>query len=157
MSEVFVGRARELASLDEMLVHARLGAGRFALITGEAGIGKSRLAHEVAEDAEAKGWNTAWGRSWEGVGTPAYWPWTQLLRRLSSVTESRPAYADQDIGGLLDPSGTLNEPADAQHARFRLFDSVSRLLHRAAEIRPLLLVLGTREAGCRRTRRSSRR
>jgi tetratricopeptide (TPR) repeat protein len=141
MSEVFVGRARELASFDEMLAHALLGAGRFALITGETGIGKSRLAQEIADDADAKGWNTAWGRSWEGVGTPAYWPWTQLLRRLSSLTELQRRYADQDIGGLLDTSRTLNEPPDAQQARFRLFDSVSRLLHQAAEIRPLLLVL----------------
>src|SRR5688572_20694687 len=112
---MFVGRARELASFDEMLAHACLGAGSFALVTGEPGIGKSRLAQEVAEKADAGGWITAWGRSWEGVGTPAYWPWTQLLRRLSSLTELRGAFADQDIGGLLDPSATSNEPSDAQY------------------------------------------
>jgi predicted ATPase len=53
----------------------------------------------------------------------------------------RPAYADQDIGELLDPSRRLNEPPDAQQARFRLFGSVARLLHQVAAIRPLLLVL----------------
>ena len=74
---------------------------------------------------------------------PAFWPWTQLLRRLSSFADLRPAFGDQDVGGLLDLPGIKGTPADAEQARFQLFDRVSRLLHRVAEVRPLLLLLST--------------
>lgn len=69
-----VGRAAELARLDAELAAASAGQGRAVLISGEAGIGKSRLAEAVAHSARAGGQVTGWGGSVEGGGTPAYWP-----------------------------------------------------------------------------------
>ncbi len=43
ISEAFVGRREELAQLDEALVHTLNGGGRFILIEGESGLGKTRL------------------------------------------------------------------------------------------------------------------
>ncbi|HMI71116.1 MAG TPA: BTAD domain-containing putative transcriptional regulator, partial [Solirubrobacteraceae bacterium] len=77
---VFVGRARELAALEEGLSDALAGRGRIVLIAGEPGIGKSRLVDELATRARAHDAQVLVGRCWEAGGAPAYWPWVQALR-----------------------------------------------------------------------------
>ena len=77
---LFVGRERELEELSSGLADARAGRGRLFLLVGEAGIGKTRLADELARRAVAGGAQVLWGRRWEGGGAPAYWPWTQVPR-----------------------------------------------------------------------------
>ena len=76
----FVGRERELVLLRSRLDTAIAGRGGIVLLAGEAGIGKTRLAEELAEAAQARGVGLAWGRCWEGEGAPAFWPWLQVLR-----------------------------------------------------------------------------
>ena len=77
---VFVGRARELAALDDALSDALGGRGRVLLIGGEPGIGKSRLIEELAARARGREAQVLVGRCWEAGGAPAYWPWVQALR-----------------------------------------------------------------------------
>ncbi|MGH7786799.1 MAG: AAA family ATPase, partial [Candidatus Binatia bacterium] len=77
---VFVGRERELGELRAGLDDALAGRGRLFLIAGDAGIGKTRLAHEIHAVAEAAGARVRWARCWEGGGAPAFWPWIVLLR-----------------------------------------------------------------------------
>ena len=79
---VFVGRQRELGTLLEGLESAVAGRGRLILVGGEPGIGKSRLADELAGMARDRGLGVLWGRGWEDAGAPAYWPWVQALRTL---------------------------------------------------------------------------
>src|SRR5271165_4362398 len=79
---IFVGREHELRALDALLEAAMTGKGNVALVSGEPGVGKTRLVEELTRRAEARGFVVAWGRSWEGEGTPAYYPWLQALRRL---------------------------------------------------------------------------
>src|SRR5580704_10262958 len=76
----FVGRELELA---ELVAASQAGADSDAhlfLIYGEPGIGKTRLADELAARAKARGLQVLWGRCWEGDGAPAYWPWIQVIR-----------------------------------------------------------------------------
>jgi predicted ATPase len=76
----FVGRQRELV---ELVSACESGADRdtdLFLIYGEPGIGKTRLADELASRAKARGLQVLWGRCWEGDGAPAYWPWIQVIR-----------------------------------------------------------------------------
>src|SRR3954447_24708693 len=82
----FVGRDHELSELVAALDETRAGHGRAVLIGGEPGIGKSRLADELAASAHGSGWLVLWGRGWEDAGAPAYWPWIQSLRSLIRST-----------------------------------------------------------------------
>ncbi len=67
---VFVGRARELAALDDALGAALGGRGRILLIAGEPGIGKSRLVEELAARARGREAQVLIGRCWEAGGRP---------------------------------------------------------------------------------------
>lgn len=154
----FVGREPELVLLCARLDAALAGVGSVALLVGEPGIGKTRLAEEVAAHAEERGARVLWGRCFEGEGAPAFWPWVQMLRAYAhgrdaaSVAAEFGPYAD-DIALLL-PETPLaaSTPPDARGerwgagmesaaARFRLFDSVAAVLKDAARRRPLLLVI----------------
>src|SRR5262249_43787408 len=65
----FVGRERELAELEARLEEALAGRGSLALLSGEPGIGKSRLAEELSIRARTRGAQVLVGRSWEAGPT----------------------------------------------------------------------------------------
>jgi predicted ATPase len=146
---LFVGRERELEELSSGLADARAGRGRLFLLVGEAGIGKTRLADELARRAVAGGARVLWGRCWEGGGAPAYWPWTQVLRAYVRETPVEVALAQMGAGApdLAQISPILRAQLGAaasdqpDQARFGLFDSLTSFLHAAAAARPLVLVL----------------
>ena len=71
------GRASALLGA---LHDARDGRGGAVLISGEPGIGKSRLVDELTARARDDGMQVLRGRCWESGGAPAYWPWVQVLR-----------------------------------------------------------------------------
>jgi DNA-binding SARP family transcriptional activator len=52
------------------------------LLMGEAGIGKTRLAEELSQEANIRGWAVAWSRAYEQEGAVPYRPWIELLRTL---------------------------------------------------------------------------
>ena len=81
-SQPLVGRSREIVELASGLDDAIAGRGRLFLISGEPGIGKTRLAEELAGEAASRGMRVVWGRCWEGGGAPAYLPWVDVLRSL---------------------------------------------------------------------------
>ena len=60
---LMVGRDRELARVTRLLEDALAGHGRLVLCTGEAGIGKTRLAEELTAAATARGVPVAWARA----------------------------------------------------------------------------------------------
>jgi hypothetical protein len=136
----FVGRDLELSILTTCLGEASARGGRLVWISGEPGIGKTRIAEELSRRAELEGALTVWGRSWEGEGTPPYWLWIQALRRLVDVSPM----PDELASWFGDPT---RAPADPEQARFRLFDAVSRWLRAVASKRPLVVVLDDLHAG----------
>lgn len=79
-SGAFVGRQQEYAELRAGLADAVAGRGALFLLVGESGIGKTRLADEFSAEVQAGGARVLWGRSWQGGGAPAYWPWVQIVR-----------------------------------------------------------------------------
>jgi AAA ATPase domain len=83
VGSTLLGRERELAELEAWLDAAVAGHGRLVLVVGEAGIGKTRLAQEVAgRSSEA---TVVWGRCVDTEGAPPFWPWRQVLRALDAA------------------------------------------------------------------------
>src|SRR5947207_3335256 len=76
----FIGRERELAELVAACEHSAESDAHLYLIYGEPGVGKTRLADELAARVKSWGTQVLWGRCWEGTGAHAYWPWIQIIR-----------------------------------------------------------------------------
>jgi tetratricopeptide (TPR) repeat protein len=132
-----VGRERELKELRLALTDARAGHGAFCLLTGEVGIGKTRLAEALASEAGLAGMRVAWGRCWTGGGAPAYWPWIEVLGRLDPAAETL-------LGGS--PAGEVDPPPEPASARFGLFRKVTERLAAMAAEGPLLLAIDDLQA-----------
>src|SRR5215204_576118 len=155
----FIGRESELATLTAGLDGAMSGQGRLILIAGEPGIGKSRLTEELAMLARDRGTRVLWGRCFEGEGTPAFWPWLQILRALlhdadlDSLHTVWPDGADVVAQLLPEMHGRMPTPSspplgpspeaalDPAQARFRQFDAITNYLITTTRDRPLALML----------------
>ncbi len=137
--------AELLAGLDNALA----GHTQFFLLAGEAGIGKTRIANEVASHAETRGTRVVWGWCWEGNGAPAHWTLIQVARAL--IDQSGPGAILSTLGagahdlarliGVQSPDGVARHETEGDRARFRLFDSFAALLRNSARSEPLLVVL----------------
>jgi hypothetical protein len=124
----FVGRAQELAELTAALDDAAGGRGALVLLSGEPGIGKTRLLSELGQLAHERRIQVVTGRCWEEGGAPPYWPWIQVLRSIGGDLEE---LAGPASGGGVTPEG----------GRLRLFDAVGRFLDSASSGRPLVVTL----------------
>ena len=133
-----VGRDAELAQLLGALDEAGAGL-RVALVEGEPGIGKTRLAEEVGAEAARRGALVLWGRTFEGGAAPALWPWLPPLRALVATTPE--AQLSPGLVDLLSPSGTGAQGPGGQPGRFAVVEAVADLLQRTAAERPVVLVL----------------
>ncbi len=145
-----VGRQAELAELERTWHAAAAGSGAVALISGEAGIGKTRLAAEVRVRAAASGARTATCGALDLGGTAPFSLWAELIRELLPALPAPPADAawPDDLAVLVAelPShfGRSGVPAIAvapDLQRTRLFEAVVALLGWAARDKPLLLVI----------------
>ena len=71
-NQIFIGRQQEMAVLASALDDALSGRGRLVMLDGEPGIGKTRLAQELASRAESLGAVVLWGWCYEHAGAPPY-------------------------------------------------------------------------------------
>ncbi len=132
-----VGRAGELSQLEAALSRAAAGRGCLALLAGEPGIGKTRLADELANIAADQGTRAIWGRCWESGGAPAFWPWTQVLDGL----RRHAVLSDDDMRRLSNHLEGVAGSSDPERDRFALYQTVLELLRVAAARAPLLIIL----------------
>jgi eukaryotic-like serine/threonine-protein kinase len=151
-SGVFVGREAESQQLRLMFDAARKGAGGVALLVGEPGIGKTRMAEELLTYAGMKGAQVATGRCYEGEGAPAYWPWIQVIRStvhdrsaqaLASEMGSGAGYIAEIVSDVRQALPDVKSPAgsDLEASRFQLFDSVTNFLKNASRSQPMVIFL----------------
>jgi DNA-binding CsgD family transcriptional regulator len=150
--DLFVGRVSELQKLRAGLVAAIAGNGRLFLIEGEAGIGKTRLAQELASFAREDGVTVLWGRCYEDTGVPPYWPWIEIIRGFAAthdIVELRVALGAgagdvvEIVPEILEklPGVSVSERLKPSEAQFRVLDSIKAFIKRVAEGNPLLLIL----------------
>jgi predicted ATPase len=151
-SSDFVCRDKELALARDALHDALAGRGQLLLLIGEPGIGKTRLAVELAGIARNRGALVLWGRCHEGEAERAYGPWLQILRAgllawdideaALRLGEAAAAELATLLPELRERLPELPPPAgDAERARTLLFDGLERLLRGVAAAKPLVLVL----------------
>ncbi len=139
----FVGREPELRVLRSMLEDADGGRGGIAVIGGDPGIGKTRLAEEFAAYARLRGARVVWSRCSEEDDAPAFWPWIQVIRALG---EDWGGGAEMDAGPLsrlLPELGGRAGDASArtgEEARFQLFQAVAAFLRRQARASTTVIV-----------------
>jgi DNA-binding CsgD family transcriptional regulator len=147
----FVGRAAELEKLRTLMPRAEGERRRVALLAGEPGAGKSRLAREFAAQVAMEGVLVLYGACDAVVRTP-YGPFVEALERLVRVTDGAQLRSALGAGGgeltrlLPDLSvqvGGLAQPvkADADTERHRLHTAVADLLANVSHTAPILLVL----------------
>ncbi|WP_172147757.1 MULTISPECIES: ATP-binding protein [Pseudomonas] len=131
----FVGRDREWQWLCAAWNSARKRGAHLLLLTGEPGIGKSRLALELGRRVRAEGHAVASARAYEAAGRLPWGPVVELLRSdalrshidtLDPVWRAELARLLPELRDLARPSerGQSGDPAQ----RHRLFDAVSRAI-----------------------------
>jgi DNA-binding CsgD family transcriptional regulator len=123
----FVGRAQELEQLERALRRAQSGDGSALLVSGDAGIGKTRLAAELMARARAAGAHVLFGQGIDLIG--AELPYLPLVEAL------RPVGVPPQLLGAAD------EEADRAVSRLRLFEELLERLTALSRSAPLLLVL----------------
>jgi DNA-binding SARP family transcriptional activator len=141
----FVGRGLELKQLSEAWNTARKGGAHLVLLTGEPGIGKTRLAQELGRRVRAEGHVVASARAYEAAGRLPWGPVVDLLRSdalrshidtLDTVWRNELARLLPELRDASQPSGRSQSGDLAQ--RQRLFDAVRRAI---VANRPRLLIL----------------
>ena len=141
----FVPRAREL---EDLLAGGLLDVrSRVTLMYGEAGVGKTRLAAELAAQACEAGWTVLYGRADEGAPI-AYQPFVEALRD-SVAVRSRLALHRERLGPELAAvadvvpglRGLAAETAPPSRGSDRLFDALAAVVDALARGGPLLLIL----------------
>ena len=146
---VFISRQRELSGLCRALEEAQRGHGQIVLVSGEAGIGKTRLAQELAASAASGTVSVLWGRCVHGETSPPYWPWAQIvasfaerysvatLRRVLGSAAGRLSLIVPQVGERLH----IPRASRIETNRFQIFNAVQTFLQRASLQAPVLLVL----------------
>jgi class 3 adenylate cyclase/tetratricopeptide (TPR) repeat protein len=149
----FVNRDNERAELRRAVESALGGRGSLVLVSGEAGVGKSRLIQEVNAEAEARGMGVLAGHCVHMEGVEPYLPFVEILEQAllspqspmalrEALGESAPEIA-RILPSLRRVVPDLPAPLDLppEQARRYLWISLLEFIERATRDRPTLLVL----------------
>jgi len=143
-----VGRQAERAAIAQAWARAAAGSGGVVVVSGEAGIGKSRLLAQAAADAESA--LTLVGRCWESTACEPYAPIAEALRTgfatvdaaalgLPEVWRRELARVVPELADALGDGQAT--PLDGIRERDRLFEGLRATLAAMAAVRPVLLIL----------------
>jgi class 3 adenylate cyclase len=145
----FVGRGRELAELLAAWQTTLSAGARAVLISGEPGVGKTRLAGEWSRKAYEQGAVVLYGRCDEDLGAP-YQPFAEALRSLVPCMGTDRLRGLRGVEALLplvpglpDVLPDLPAPprADTDTERYALFDAVVAVLTAVSADVPVVLIL----------------
>jgi hypothetical protein len=143
----FTGREAEMAQLGAIFADTKRGQLSAILIVGEPGIGKTRLASQMARSAYDDGALVLYGRCDEQLGVP-FQPFVEMLTSYFEQSD-RPRFGrnPEELARIAPAvgasAGTLAPPlrTDPATEQYRLFDAVRSWLQAAADELPVVLVL----------------
>jgi eukaryotic-like serine/threonine-protein kinase len=147
-----VGRQSELNQLHDLWAYVQQGNAHLALISGEPGIGKTRLANEILVYAQLNHTIVLRGGCYEYETTTPYMPFseairdwvsrqeTDTLRECVKSTAFELARLAPEIDARIGPLAP-NPPLPSNEERLRMFDHVARFFHRLADTRGLLIFI----------------
>jgi class 3 adenylate cyclase len=148
----FVGREMELESLRQSLEKVMAGSGLFILLNGEPGIGKTRLAEELARQARSGGFRVFRGSCRETEDAPPYLPFVEVLQDyiqgraedalLDDLGDDAPMIARlvPDLARRIPIRGdSVSLPPERE--RYALLEAVRRWLEKLAHQRAVLLLM----------------
>jgi predicted ATPase len=152
---MLIGRTAELAAFHLLIEQAKSGSGQVALLSGEAGVGKSRLVAEVKTTAEGGGFLLLQGNCFQSDRAFPYAPFLDLLRssltgssRLANHHDLLPFTQElsqflPDVTPLLPerPSLIFLPPLDPRQKQRRLFALLLHFFTEQATRQPLLFIL----------------
>jgi tetratricopeptide (TPR) repeat protein len=142
-----IGRETELGRLRAWLREASRGHGRLVLLTGEAGIGKSRLLQELAGVAARQGVRILAGRAYEAEQILPFRPWIDAVRAGRVLTDlagpsSQVLAWRKELARLFpELAGPGAPPPITPESHVRLFELIDELVARLASQQPVLLIL----------------
>jgi hypothetical protein len=139
----FVGRREELDQLKEALEDAVGGRGSLAMLVGEPGIGKTRLAEEFAVYARLRGAQVLAGRSYEGAVEVAYFPFVEVFRQYAKLRPDAELRAEELADRSIEVARRVGRPgvlAYALSARHLALGAAGRVEERLPVSRELLAV-----------------
>ncbi len=147
----FVGREEEVEVLTRAWKEAAAGELRGLLVSGEAGVGKTRLVAEAARRFHAEGSVVLFGRCEEELGVP-YQPFAEALcDYVAAVPRDELRSQLGSLGGELTrlvpnlpervPGLAAPLSAEPETERYRLFEAVRELLTAISDAAPVVLVL----------------
>jgi adenylate cyclase len=156
-----VGRRAELGRLIQAVEESLQGAGRICVISGEPGIGKSRLSSRWGDEAEARGAGTLYGICYSYETFTPFFPWKEVLVQLFQLHEAEAPEAQLErirhefqglegvglewapvlagIIGLSVVEDARTAEVDARRRNQQVFHIIHQLLVKRAEASPLLL------------------
>ncbi len=162
-SAQIVGRAREIAIVKNVIAHCRSGKGQILCITGEPGVGKSRLVQEGIKYAENANYQILRGNCFSYESVSSYHPWIDVLNEFFQIlpedpVELRIAKVQKQIEimdkGLVNwlpllgeilgidfPQNKLTKHFDPKLKKQRVFDIIFELLKSLAQQKPLQVVI----------------
>ena len=142
-TEGLVGRDREL----EVLLRAASGAGsgsdetRMVLVSGDAGVGKTRLLTEAIDRLGRDGWRALVGHCLDfGEATMPYLPFAEMLGQVGEVA---PELVERDLHPALSRlrhRASADEPTEGLD-RAEVFEAMYALVEDLAALGPILLVV----------------
>ncbi|HXX49252.1 MAG TPA: AAA family ATPase, partial [Myxococcota bacterium] len=148
----FVGRADELARLEQSLARAAESRGGLVFVTGEPGIGKTRLLGEFTQRARERGARVLGGACYEGDVAPPFGPFAEAIA--GHVKRAERAELEADLGSYASALAALTPslrqrlpevpapvPLEPDEERWRLLDAVVQFLTALEARGPVVLVL----------------